>query len=75
MPHQKASAAMSTYYCLFIDSTGHVGKVEMVDRRDDDVAQACADGLLARNDFDAVEIWHADRHLRRRQKSCHPPLS
>lgn len=74
MPRQKASAAMPKYHCLFIDLTGHVGKVEMMDCRDDDVAQACTDDLLARNDFDAVEIWHADRQLRRRQKSRHPPL-
>jgi hypothetical protein len=66
---------MTMYHCLFIDLTGHVGKVEMLDCRDDDVAQVCADGLLARNDFDAVEIWCADRRLRRRQKSRRPPLS
>ena len=66
---------MSTYHCLFIDLTDHVGRVATIECRDDDVAQTCADGLFARNACDAVEIWYADRRLRRTEKSSHPPLS
>jgi len=74
MPRQKASAAMPTYHCLFIDLADQVEEAETMECRDDSAVRKRADGLLARHAFDAVEIWDAGWRLHRVQKPRRPPL-
>jgi hypothetical protein len=65
---------MPTHQYLFIDLTGHVGKVETMESRDDDVAQTCADGLLACSVFDPSRFGAPVGACAEGQKSRRPPL-
>ena len=67
---------MSSYRCYFLDTANHVAADRFVECGTDDLAQACADELLADTAYPAMEVWDGARFVyQAMQHGGHPPLN